>query len=382
MLSLSRISLVAALAVLVCCKRTEGGKATPAVSASASASAAPATTPPTTELETVKDPVEDAFTLGMPKGWQNRAYSARVFDVHSMVATAISPDGSVLLYFGDPGLPQYWSPAHATPVHREMQRFNPRMKIEPFVRATTYFPDYVKKKFGALPGFALEETAPDAEAEARSAQQFVEAGVKMVPTAARVAFRYTDQGKPMRGLVLGSTVDSGPFWIATVSGIAAAGDPKPYLPMLDAMSRTHRMNPAWQAEQARKHQAQMAQIDAFGRQLQAQHQQNMAALQASAQRHQARMSAIHAQADANMAAYNARMASSDAQHRAFLNYINEERTVVDASGKTYQVDGSYDRYFFNKNNHTYVGGDTTTDLEKLRALGLNPNDYEEVKIER
>src|SRR5690606_21435895 len=97
---------------------------------------AQAATPPPAELDVVRDPVEDAFSVGMPKGWQNRAYSARVFDIHSAVMTTLSPDGSVLVYSGDPSIPQYWSPAHATPVHRNMTRFNPRMKIEPFVPAT------------------------------------------------------------------------------------------------------------------------------------------------------------------------------------------------------------------------------------------------------
>lgn len=184
----------------------------------------------------------------------------------------------------------------------------------------------------------------------------------------------------MKALVIGTTSDSGPFWVVTVSGIATTGDPKSYVDMLDAMARTYQVNPAWQAEQARRHQERMAQIEAFGRQLTAQHHRNMAAIQRSAQLHQQRMAAIHAQGDASMKAYYDRMASSDAQHRMFLNYINNERTVVDSSGKTFQVDGSNQRYFVNKYNGTYVGGDSTMDIDKLRGLGLNPNDYEEVKI--
>ena len=108
----------------------------------------------------------------------------------------------------------------------------------------------------------------------------------------------------------------------------------------------------------------------------------MAAIQSSAQRHQQRMQAIWAQGDANTKAYNDRMASSDAQHRQFLNYVNDERTVVSSSGKSFQVDDSYQRYFVNKQNGTYVGGDSTTDVDKLRTLGLDPNAYEEVKIAR
>jgi hypothetical protein len=83
-----------------------------------------------------------------------------------------------------------------------------------------------------------------------------------------------------------------------------------------------------------------------------------------------------------MKSFNDRMASSDTQHRNFLNYVNEENTVVDPSGKTFQVDGSYQRYFIHKQTGTYVGGDSGTDIDKLRSLGLNPDDYEEAKIKK
>jgi hypothetical protein len=339
-------------------------------------------TAPTTDLVTIRDPVENAYTLGMPKGWKNQTYSARVFDIHSIVATSVSPDGSVLIYSGDPSLPQYWSPAGANPITYQMARVHPRMKIEPFVRATDYFPGYVKRKFGRLPGFKLLATEPDPAAEAKIREKLAAAGASMAPTVANVTFNYMDGGVAMRGLVIGATMDSGPFWIVTVSGIATPGDPKKYVPMLDAMGRSYKVNPQWQAAQNQQHQQRMAQIQDFGRQMTNQHNRNMAAIQQSAQRHQERMQAISAQGDASMKSYQDRMASGDTQQRNFLNYVNEENTVVDSSGKAYQVDSSYQRYFINKQNGTYVGGDITTDVDKLRSLGLNPDDYEEAKIKK
>lgn len=340
-----------------------------------------AATPPTTDLVTVTDPVEKAYSMGMPKGWQNRTYSARVGEVHSTVTTTVSPNGSVLLYDGDPNIPQYWSPAAATPITHTMAKMNPRMKIQPFVRATAYFPDYVEKKFGKLPGFAMVSTEADPAAEEKMRAKFASVGAKMQPTVAKIAFTYVDGGRPMRAVVIGSTVDSGAFWMAHTSGVATSGEPEAYLEMLNAMARTFQENPQWRAEQNRKHQQQMAQIDAFGRQMTAQHNQNMAAIQASAQRHQQRMQAIWSANDASMKSYQDRMASSDAQHRGFLNYINDENTVV-AGGKSYQVDNSYQRYFVNKTNGTYVGGDITMDADKLRGMGLNPDDYSEAQIKR
>ncbi|MFP2927447.1 hypothetical protein ACLESO_20065 [Pyxidicoccus sp. 3LG] len=343
---------------------------------------APRSTPPTTDLVTMRDPVENAYSMGMPKGWHNRTYSARVFDIHSTVTTSVSPDGSVLIFSGDPGIPQYWNPAAATPIHYDIARIHPRMKIEPFVPATVYFPDYVKRKFGNLPDFKLVSTEADAESEQKLQKRFAEAGLRVVATVANVAFSYLDGDKRMNALIVGSTSDNGAFWVVTVTGITTWGDPKQYLPMIEAMGRSYQTNPDWEAEQNMKHQQRMAQIQAFGQQLTAQHQQNMAAIQMSAQLHQQRMQAIHAQGDASMKGYYDRMASSDTQHRNFLNYINEEHTVVGSGGKTYQVDDSYQRYYMHKRDHTYVGGDIRMDLDSLRKLGLNPDDYEEVKIKK
>ncbi len=124
----------------------------------------------------------------------------------------------------------------------------------------------MKRKFGRLPQFKLAATEANPEAEARLREKFAAAGLQMAPTVANVTYTYLDAGKPMRALVVGTTFDSGPFWIATVSGIATTGDPRAYLPMLDAMGRSFQVNPAWQAEQNRKHQERMAQIASLGRQ--------------------------------------------------------------------------------------------------------------------
>ncbi|MDY7232156.1 hypothetical protein [Hyalangium rubrum] len=382
MSSIRSLAFLALALTVACAKPNEAAAVGSTEPKKPAQKAATQSTPPTTDLVTVRDPVENAYTLGMPKGWHNRTYSARVFDIHSMVTTSVSPDGSVLLYSGDPSIPQYWNPAAATPVHYDMARVHPRMKIEPFVPATNYFPDYVKRKFGKLPDFKLVSTEADAQAEQKLRKKFADVGLRMEPTVVNISFRYTDGGKPMNALLIGTSTDSGPFWMATVTGIATSGDPKQYLPMIEAMGRTHQMNPDWQAEQNRKHQERMAQIQDFGRQMTAQHQQNMAAIQQSAQRHQQRMQAIWAQGDASMKSYYDRMASGDAQHRNFLNYINEENTVVGANGKTFQVDNSYQRYFMHKQNRTYVGGDMRMELDTLRRLGLNPDDYEEVKLQQ
>jgi hypothetical protein len=332
---------------------------------------------------TVRDPVEDAYTVGVPRGWHSRTHSVRVLDLHRSVLTSVSPDGSVVIFSGDPALPNYTSPEAATPVHHDMARVHPAMKIEPFAPATRYFPDYVRQKFGALTGFELLGVEDDPATAERLRARAAQVGMTTRPTAANVSFRYTDGGRRMNALVRGITSDSGGFWWVSVSGIATeGGDPRLYVPMLEAIGASYQTNPAWKAEQDRLHQERMAQIEAWGRQSAARHQQNMAAMQQSARAHQERMRALQAQGDASMRSFQERMASGDAQHRGFLNTILEEHTVVDSRGRTYQVDASYQRYFVNRHDGTYVGGHAGADVESLRALGLDPSDYEEVKIAR
>lgn len=167
-----------------------------------------------------------------------------------------------------------------------------------------------------------------------------------------------------------------------------AGLPSPtaqvddYRPMLGAMSRSRKTNPEWTRQQQAKHEATMAQIQARTDQMTRQHNANMAWIQDSAQRHQTRMQAIWSANDASIQSYNQRMASSDNIHRGFINSINGEHTVTNSSGKQFQVDNSYQTYFMNKNDHTYVGGDIRFNDDSIRQLGLNPDDYEQVQITR
>jgi hypothetical protein len=334
------------------------------------------------KLVTLRDPVENAYTIGMPEGWANRTHSVRVFSLHSTLDITVSPNGSVLIFAGDPSIPQYWSPEAANPITYDMARVNPRMRIEAFRPAEVFFPEYVKRKFGKLPDFKITASGADEDLRKKLQARFEEAGVNMRATAAQVAFSYTESGVRRNALILGQCSDSGAFWIPTVSGITTTGNPKDYVVMIDAIGKTRKTNPEWQRLQNQKHQEAMAQIQRFGEMLTAQHNRNMDWIQQSAQRHQQRMQAIHATGDASMKAFNERMASSDAQHRNFLNYINDENTVSSASGKTYQVDSGYQRYFLHKRNGTYLGGDSQMDLDKLREFKLNPDDYEEVKIQK
>ncbi|RKH42282.1 hypothetical protein D7X12_16185 [Corallococcus sicarius] len=47
-------------------------------------------------------------------------------------------------------------------------------------------------------------------------KRFAEAGLRVAATVANVAFSYTDGGKTMNALIIGTTSDNGSFWVVTV----------------------------------------------------------------------------------------------------------------------------------------------------------------------
>ncbi|CAN5543449.1 hypothetical protein BH11ARM1_BH11ARM1_15670 [soil metagenome] len=334
----------------------------------------------TMEMVTVKDPVEYAFSMQMPKGWKNMAYLSRIYDNFRVVDTAVSPDGGTVLFSGDPKMPNYTPPQFASNVHEMWAKISPMYAIAPYEEAESYFKKYVDRKFSKLPGFKIVSVDDDPDGAQKTVEALRKYGMQSEVTAAKIRFDYTDKGRKMHTVVNGVTVNNGQTWTPEVNGISSNGNPDDYIPMMEAMGASKKVNPAWQQQQQTKAQQGMQQIQQFGDMLTQQHNENMAWIQRSAALHQQRMDAIHAQGDASMKAYYDRDASSDVQQRNFLNYINDESTVVNSSGKSFQVDNSYQTYFINKSTQKYIGGDSHMTVDDLRKFGLNPDDYEATKI--
>jgi hypothetical protein len=326
-------------------------------------------------MVTITDPTEDAFTVEMPEGWKNQAFLVRAYDQHRSVGTSLSPDDQTLLFFGDPKLPIYLEPSKINPVLRKWEHLQPLIKYQSYVEAAPYFTKYIKKKYGNLPDFRLVSTD-----SSPAFRQMVERKLKrdwngpLHLTAVRVSFTYTDNGKLMRAHIHGLTASIGNAWQADLCGVSTSGDPSQYDDLLFRIAESHRQKPEWQAKEAERNRRMIAK-------LKEDHANNMATLRAMGERHQARMSALHAQADASMQNWYQQQAQSDSSHRRFLNYITEENTVVSSSGKTYQVNNQYQRYYINKNDGTYIGTNAFTEQNELgRIPNVNPNDYEEAKI--
>ncbi len=338
------------------------------------------------EWETKTDPVEGAFTIELPKGWKNDAYLKRKGIITVNIATAESPDGGAALFYNDPKMPSFVEPHAAVPQNYS----DPNVKVQPYQAAEQFLPGYLKNRFGKLPGFNITGVSPAPELVARNRESAQRVGANLSQLhSARVDFEFTQGGgKPRRGAVYGTTwAMGGMIWGASVAGIVGTGDPLGHKETLFHLIWSQKALPEWKekervaaADRQRQHEYVMAQIAAGTEQLRVNHASNMANLNGMAVRHQARMDAIHAAGDASTAAYKARDAASDNNQRGFLNYINDEHTVAGSSGRTFQVDNKYDRYYLNKTDNSYIGVKGGTTLNDLP--GVNPGDYEEGSVLR
>ena len=336
------------------------------------------------EWETKTDPVEGAFTIELPKGWKNDAYVKREGIFTATIATAESPDGADALFYGDPKMPRFVDPQAVVPQNRT----DPNTRIEAYRPAERFLPEYVKGRFSKLPGFKITNVASEPELVEKNRQSLQKVNIPIHGLhSARVDFDFQQGGSTRHGSLFGSTLNMGIIWSASVAGIVSSGDPSRLRESLFHVFESQKVAPEWKekeriasADRQRQHEYIMAQIAQNTEVLQSNHAGNMATLNGMAVRHQARMDAIHAAGDASTAAYKARDIASDNNQRGFLNYINDEHTVSGASGRTFQVDNKYERYYVNKSDNTYIGVKGGTTLSDMN--GVNPGDYEEAKVVR
>lgn len=354
---------------------TSDGGSSPSEGGAATSSAAP-TSPGDIELVPVKDPTEGAFTIDMPKGWKNLAYVARAYDQVTSVVNSVSPDGSVIIFSGDPAIPIYFKTNSPTvEVARFQEKVNPKIKVADYIPAESYFPDYVTKKFGKLPGFEIVKTEPNADLQAAAIENMQKGGYNFPLETVVVHFRYDEDGTKRNAILLGATSDMGSGWIVMCGGISTTGNPMDYLPVYLKMGRSSVTDEGWKQKQQALHEQRMAALKQA-------HQQQLGRWAEMNNQHQQRMAAIKAFGDASMKSYYERDAASDRSHRNFLNMINEESTVVTSDGTRHQVSNSYDNYYLHKRTGKYIGGDVHFNEDSIRRMGLNPDDYEQAKVTR
>jgi hypothetical protein len=332
---------------------------------------------PTTKTVTMSDPVDNAFTVEVPEGWDSVAYSSGRFEVHRNVVSSVSPDGKTVMFVGDPKIPFYWNPKYVTDIFKKATKVVDFYEVKKYEKAEKYLPKYVTSKFGELPEFEI--TSVDEEPDLlRAIEKTLSSSFEA--STAEVRFTYVASGEPINAVVVGWALNGGTAWSTDVYGLATNRDVDDYRPMLNAMAGSVTATQDYTERSQTNNEQSMAQIQAFGEELTRQHNANMAWIQQSAAAHQSRMQAIWAQGDASMQSYYDRMDSMDHTQRDFLNYINEEETVSGGETGTRQVASGATNYWVNKYDGTYVGGDINFGDAQLRELGLNPNDYEQVTV--
>lgn len=361
-----------------------------------------------TEMELVYEPEEQAFSILMPKSWRNEVALQRDMSLNRVITRASSPSGDATIYFNDQRIPMFIEPGILA-----MPPGHPLMQIRPYMPAEPFFQQHVQFMFSGMPGFRVIELGASGHYQHIKEAELRRLKLPGHVTAAAIVFEHAHpdgSGRAMRTLLHGATVfnPAHRYWMAELVMIAAVGDPRAHEETAMRMRISLDFNPQWYARQIvmgemqRQHSAAM-------------HQQTMQHLDAMAHintmGHIQRMQGIAAWGAANTAAHQARMDASDARHQSWLssqaqidsqhrswmqqqhvddhmqqariNAINEQHTVADATGATYQVDIHHERYYVNPQDNTYIGVSATTEPEDLRRLyGLDPEQFREVKILR
>ena len=323
----------------------------------------------------VTDAVERAFAIDLPEGWKHDVFLVRSYQLVKPVGTATSPDGATALFFGDATMPFFTKPGQLDPFLERMATGNPLMKLGPYVPADRFLAAHVQRSFGRLAGFRMNPPAPSPLYTEAVEAAFGRMGRRLAYTTASVSFEFTADGRQTRGVMHGATVDAGLIWYPDVGGVVSTADPADLAGLLRHVVLSYRTDADWQRREQAAHEQRMAQ-------LRQDYEQQQVSFRAMNQQHAARMQQLHAASDAHNRQWASQQASIDRGHERFLNLIRGEHTVSDGAGRLFQVDNSHQKYFVNATTNSYVGTDSTTSLDDLRRLGLDPADYREAAIIR
>ncbi|MDX1909778.1 MAG: hypothetical protein SF053_22260 [Bacteroidia bacterium] len=312
-------------------------------------------------LVEITEPREAAFTVQLPKDWDIQLALVRPHEQTRSIGFAKSPDGRDCVFFGDTRLPMCYIPAPHMGMPAGMNMGSPLLLVTPFVAADRYFQQYVKDRYGRLPGFRITGITPNPEH-----QQLVEAaarrnGIQAQITTARVSFEFEEGGERAYAQVNGTTFQIQQVWMSDVYGFITLGDTTQMSRLTGQIVSTLKPNPRWQEQENLRHQQKMAAMQAQTRQIQEQtrlntlaHQQRMQQMHQNFNAHQQRMQDLQASHDAHNQAWAAQQGLQDRQHERFIDYIREEETVTNGQ-QTGKVESGYSQYYVNPQTGAYIG---------------------------
>ncbi len=350
------------------------------------------TDPSSVKFIRVEEPHEQSFTMDVPIGWTNSLYVHRVYEIVKPVTTAVSPDKGTLLFIGDARMPLFYNPTDVWGNTASLPSQNPLIMVAQPQSAVQYFGNYVKAKFGNNRNFQIISVAPSPIYAQLTVNRAANFGHNINADAVTITLCYEAEGKKYNVIINGTCAYmQGVMWVPAVSGILSfSGKPSDYESILYHMDQSSRESTVWKQRQQQRHQAIMAklrqdhaqQLQTYNAMNQA-HNLRMQNIQASTDAHNRKMQNMQSSFDAQNTNWKNQQASLDKGHESFMNYIRGEHTVANSSGQTFKVDNSHQKYFVNTHNNTYIGTTAHTNVDDLRRLaGVNPSDYQEVKIIR
>ncbi|MGB8952309.1 MAG: hypothetical protein WCC06_06555 [Candidatus Aminicenantales bacterium] len=215
-----------------------------------------------------QDPVEQAFRLEVPQGWEIQGGTLRRASVDLVhVLHAVSPDRRIRIQFNDRNLPLFAIPNQtlAWAGFHEGSWYSPgygvQMRVESYAPGLDFLHKYLQQNY--IPGlsqfaYVNQQDRPDIVADFnRIYSQFQAFGVSFLLHAGDAAFRFAQNAEPFigYGLALTQVVQSssmpGGNWSVALLMIYTCPEPEAETvrEIATHMFQSVRMNPHWVASQ-------------------------------------------------------------------------------------------------------------------------------------
>jgi hypothetical protein len=308
------------------------------------------------------DPLEGAFTIQVPKGWQvaGGAFHLTATDVRSSV-TMISPDGQMRIFVGDANISGFTEPSQALSYAglREGGLYGlgdgTKLEIRRYMTGQQFTRYYAQNRLGSqCSGVQVESNNDRQDLTAPLLQEARNSGVANVRvTAGDVVFSCSGKNGTVHGHIYASSEyipsPHGALWnIPSVNGyIAAPGRQQEAESILQHVVQSNHISPQWKARAKEIADNAVAADNARSQQIQAR-------ARAAIQENQRQTSEMIVKG------YEQRSQVYDEISRKRENAILGTTDVVDpVSGSQYKID-SYSSYHWMNNQGAIVGNDTGT----------------------